>query len=154
MRWIVRGDIDGFFGLAVDNLVQLLLIDTLCRGVLGFPADLVYGRILPGAAISVLVGNLAYAHQARQIAAARDRPVVLDGQARPRHLLHHRTVLTRPDRRLARKNRQDRQRCNHAPILPGGCGCALKVGPDLRHAASNLRTICSRADEMDRTRRH
>ena len=69
MRWIVRGDIDGFFGLAVDNLVQLLLIDTLCRGVLGLPADLVYGRILPGAAISVFVGNLAYALQAMQLAA-------------------------------------------------------------------------------------
>ena len=53
MRWIVRGDIDGFFGLATDNLVQLLLIDALYRGVLGFPADLVYGRILPGAAISI-----------------------------------------------------------------------------------------------------
>ena len=51
MKWIVRGDIDGFFGLATDNLVQLLLIDALCRGVLGFPAALVYGRILPGAAI-------------------------------------------------------------------------------------------------------
>src|SRR5215471_12340568 len=73
MRWIVRGDFDGFFGLAVDNLVQLLLIDTLCRGVLGFPADLVYGRILPGAAISVLVGNFAYALQARQLAARTGR---------------------------------------------------------------------------------
>ncbi|MAG16645.1 MAG: hypothetical protein CMJ21_01090 [Phycisphaerae bacterium] len=30
-RWFVRGDIDGFFGLFVDNLVQLLLIDQLCR---------------------------------------------------------------------------------------------------------------------------
>ena len=48
MRWMVRGDIDGFFGLALDNLVQLLLIDTLCRLVLGFPPDLVYGRVLPG----------------------------------------------------------------------------------------------------------
>ena len=48
-------------GSRIDNLVQLLLIDALCRGVLGFPADLVYGRILPGAAISILVGNLAYA---------------------------------------------------------------------------------------------
>ena len=47
MRWIVRGDVDGFFGLAIDNLVQLLLIDTLCRGVLAFPPDLVYGRMLP-----------------------------------------------------------------------------------------------------------
>ena len=68
MRWIVRGDVDGFFGLALDNLVQLLLIDTLCRGVLGFPVDLVYGRVLPGAAVSILVGNLAYAYQAKQLA--------------------------------------------------------------------------------------
>ena len=68
VRWIVRGDIDGFFGLALDNLVQLLLIDTLCRGVLGFPAELVYGRVLPAAAISILVGNVAYAIQARRLA--------------------------------------------------------------------------------------
>src|SRR6188768_970391 len=68
MQWIVRGDVDGFFGLAIDNLVQLLLIDALCRGVLGFPADLVYGRILPGAAMSILVGNLAYAYQAKRLA--------------------------------------------------------------------------------------
>src|SRR6188768_2762305 len=73
MQWIVRGDVDGFFGLAIDNLVQLLLIDALCRGVLGFPADLVYGRVLPGAAISILVGNLAYAFQARALAAPTGR---------------------------------------------------------------------------------
>src|SRR5262249_39053158 len=68
MRWMVRGDVDGFFGLAVDNLVQLLLIDTLCRGVLGFPPELVYGVILPGAAVSILVGNMSYAYQARKLA--------------------------------------------------------------------------------------
>jgi AGZA family xanthine/uracil permease-like MFS transporter len=67
MRWLVRGDVDGFFGLAIDNLVQLLLIDTLCRGVLGFPPDLIYGRVLPGAAVSILIGNLAYAYQARAL---------------------------------------------------------------------------------------
>ena len=49
----VRGDVDGFFGLALDNLVQLLLIDALCRTVLGFPPALLYGRILPGAAVSL-----------------------------------------------------------------------------------------------------
>src|SRR5438105_3436255 len=68
MRWFVRGDIDGFFGLALDNLVQLLLIDTLCRFVLGFPPELIYGRVLPGAAISILVGNVYYAAQARALA--------------------------------------------------------------------------------------
>lgn len=66
-RWLVRGDIDGFFGLAIDNLVQLLLIDTLGRYVLGFPDALLYGRILPGVAVSMLVGNLFYARQARRI---------------------------------------------------------------------------------------
>ena len=68
MRWIVRGDIDGFFGLALDNLVQLLLIDALCRFTLGFPSALVYGRVLPGAAVSILLGNLFYAFQARKLA--------------------------------------------------------------------------------------
>jgi adenine/guanine/hypoxanthine permease len=68
MRWLVRGDVDGFFGLALDNLVQLLLIDALCRHVLGFPAELVHGRILPGVAVSLLVGNLYYARQAMRLA--------------------------------------------------------------------------------------
>ncbi len=67
-RWFVRGDLDGFFGLALDNLVQLLLIDTLCRYVLGFDEALLYGRVLPGAAVSILVGNLFYAWQAKKLA--------------------------------------------------------------------------------------
>lgn len=68
MRPFVRGDLDGFFGLALDNLVQLLLIDALCRFVLGYPADLVYGRILPAVAVSLLIGNLYYARQALRLA--------------------------------------------------------------------------------------
>src|SRR5713226_604594 len=73
MHWLVRGDIDGFFGLALDNLVQLLLIDTLCRFVLGFPPELIYGRVLPGAAVSILVGNIYYAIQAKKLAGRTGR---------------------------------------------------------------------------------
>jgi AGZA family xanthine/uracil permease-like MFS transporter len=73
VRWLTRGDVDGFFGLALDNLVQLLLIDALCRGVIGMPASLLYGRVLPGAAVSLLVGNLFYAWQAHRLAAATGR---------------------------------------------------------------------------------
>ena len=68
MRWFVRGDIDGFFGLGIDNLVQLLLIAGLCLGVLNFPEELLYGRILPGVAVSMLLGNLVYAWQAMRLA--------------------------------------------------------------------------------------
>ncbi|HEX5661699.1 MAG TPA: hypothetical protein VFX59_31125 [Polyangiales bacterium] len=73
MRWFVRSDIDGFFGLALDNLVQLLLIDALCRLVLGFDAELVHGHILPGTAIAVLVGNLYYAREAMRVGRAEGR---------------------------------------------------------------------------------
>ncbi len=73
MRWLVRGDVDGFFGLALDNLVQLLLIDALCRFVLGFDGDLLYGHVLPGVAVSLLVGNLYYARQAKKLAEAEGR---------------------------------------------------------------------------------
>lgn len=66
--WFVRGDIDGFFGLFVDNLLQLMLIAVLCTNVCGMPAELVYGRILPGAALSILFGNAFYTWQARQLA--------------------------------------------------------------------------------------
>lgn len=66
--WFVAGDIDGFFGLAVDNLVQLLLIAALCQGVLGFSGELLYGHVLPGAAVSLVVGNLYYSVQARRAA--------------------------------------------------------------------------------------
>ena len=73
MKPFVRGDIDGFVGLALDNLVLLLLIAGLCRGVLGFPDALVLGRILPGAGLSLLIGNLFYAWQARRLARAQNR---------------------------------------------------------------------------------
>ena len=73
MPWFVRGDVDGFFGLALDNFVQLLLIASSCGFVLGFSADLLYGRILPGVAVSLLVGNFYYAWQARRLSGQTGR---------------------------------------------------------------------------------
>ncbi len=68
MKAFVKGDIDGFLGLALDNVVQILIIIGLCRGVLGFGDDLIYGTILPGVAVSFLVGNLLYARAALKLA--------------------------------------------------------------------------------------
>ncbi|MFQ5352212.1 MAG: NCS2 family permease, partial [Candidatus Binatia bacterium] len=67
-RLFVRGDLDGFFGLALDNLIQLLVIVALCRAVLGFGPDLLLGRVLPGAALSIVVGNFFYSWQALRVA--------------------------------------------------------------------------------------
>jgi adenine/guanine/hypoxanthine permease len=65
-RWFVHRDLDGFFGLALDNLIQILLIFGLCQGVLGFTSELLYGRVLPGIALSLVVGNLYYSWLAYQ----------------------------------------------------------------------------------------
>lgn len=71
--WFVRGDLDGFFGLAVDNLIQFLLVLNLCVSLCGLDAGFVVSRILPGAALSLIVGNLFYAWQARRLARAQGR---------------------------------------------------------------------------------
>ena len=68
----VRGDIDGFIGLFTDNLVNLLIITGLCIG-LGMPRDMVFGKILPGTALSVLAGNIFYSLQARKLAIREKR---------------------------------------------------------------------------------
>jgi adenine/guanine/hypoxanthine permease len=72
-RWLVRGDVDGFFGLFLDNLLQLMLITALCPVVCGLPASLIARTILPGAAVSILLGNLFYAWQARRLMRATGR---------------------------------------------------------------------------------
>jgi AGZA family xanthine/uracil permease-like MFS transporter len=73
--WIVPSDIDGFFGLFVDNLVQLLVVVGLCPKLAGLPDSLVIGRILPGIAISLVAGNLFYAWQAHRLSQKTGKPV-------------------------------------------------------------------------------
>ena len=72
-RWFVESDLDGFLGLALNNLIQILLILGLCGGVLGYPAELLLGTILPATGISLLLGNFAYAWQAYRLATAEGR---------------------------------------------------------------------------------
>ncbi len=72
----VRHDLDGFFGLFIDNLVQLLLIVLFCGGLCGMQGDdaaLLTKTILPGAAVSILIGNLFYAWQAHRLAKREGR---------------------------------------------------------------------------------
>ncbi len=67
----VKRDIDGFFGLFVDNIVQLLLILGLCSGLCGMTGEhsnLLFRYIFPGAAVSILIGNVFYAWQAHRLA--------------------------------------------------------------------------------------
>ena len=57
---LVPGDINGFLGLVVDNLSVLGLLAAVLIGGYGVPADIVFGKMFPGTAFGVLVGDLVY----------------------------------------------------------------------------------------------
>jgi adenine/guanine/hypoxanthine permease len=59
-RWISGGDLNGFLGLALDNVTNLVILASLLIGVFQFPADLVLTRMVPGTALGVLIGDLTY----------------------------------------------------------------------------------------------
>jgi adenine/guanine/hypoxanthine permease len=63
----VKTDFDGFVGLFIDNLVNLLLITFLCKGI-SMPDYIIYGSILPATALSVLAGNFFYSYLAKKLA--------------------------------------------------------------------------------------
>ena len=65
---ITAGDVNGFFGLVVDNLSILAFIATVLVGAFGFPAEVVFARMFPGTALGVLVGNALYTAMAIRLA--------------------------------------------------------------------------------------
>ncbi len=69
----VRGDIDGFFGLFIDNLLQLMLITLFLPLLCGMDHAFVFGTILPAAALSILFGNIYYFWQAWTISKREKR---------------------------------------------------------------------------------
>lgn len=70
--WFVKEDIDGFFALFQNNLANFVVIAISLIGM-GYPSNIVYGKIIPGAAISVLFGNFYYAHMAKKLAEKENR---------------------------------------------------------------------------------
>jgi AGZA family xanthine/uracil permease-like MFS transporter len=65
---LVPGDINGFLGLVVDNLSVLGLLAAVLVGAYGVPSEIVFGKMFPGTAFGVLVGDLAYTWLAVKLA--------------------------------------------------------------------------------------
>jgi len=76
LAYWTKGDLDGFFGLFIDNLMQLMVISVLAPQLCGIPLGVVIGTILPAAALSILVGNIYYSWQARVLALKTGAPQV------------------------------------------------------------------------------
>src|ERR1043165_3291306 len=67
-QWAARGDINAFFGLMLDNVVNLAVLAGILVAGFGFPAQLVYTRMFPGTALGVMFGDIVYTIMAIRLA--------------------------------------------------------------------------------------
>ena len=72
-RWAAPGDLNAFFGLMLDNVMNLVILAGILIGVYGFPRDVVYTRMFPGTALGVLFGDLVYTWMAFRLARREGR---------------------------------------------------------------------------------
>ncbi len=67
-RLWVAGDLNAFFGLFTNVLLNVLVLSGLTLFVVQLPGDTVYGRILPALGVALPLGNLFYAYLAWKLA--------------------------------------------------------------------------------------
>ena len=72
-----KEDTDAFFALFQNNLANFVIIAVAMLGM-GFPASVVFGKVIPGAAVAVMVGNLYYAYMAKRLAEKEGQLQTLD----------------------------------------------------------------------------
>ncbi len=67
-RWALPGDLNAFFALFLDNLVNLVILATILSKGFGMPAEFVYTKMIPGTALGVMFGDLVYTWLAFRLA--------------------------------------------------------------------------------------
>jgi adenine/guanine/hypoxanthine permease len=71
--WWTRGDLNAFFGLGFNILVNVLTLTGLMIGVVKVPAGDVLGTVLPALGVALILGNLYYTFLARRLARRENR---------------------------------------------------------------------------------
>lgn len=69
----VPGDLNGFFGLCTNSITNTLVAVSLMQFVIGFPKEILFGRIVPGLVLSLAVGNVYFAYMAYKLAKKEGR---------------------------------------------------------------------------------
>ncbi|MFD3188751.1 xanthine/uracil/vitamin C permease [Sedimentitalea sp. HM32M-2] len=74
-KLFARQDFSAFWALFTDNLINLIVLSGICQFVFQMPAEIVFGRIVPGAAVAILSGIAVYTVLAKRAAAQAGRDV-------------------------------------------------------------------------------
>ncbi|MBN1897838.1 MAG: xanthine/uracil/vitamin C permease [Spirochaetes bacterium] len=61
MKLFQKSDINAFWALFADNLANMVIISGVCKFVFKMPDHVVFGRILPGIGVALIVGLSFYA---------------------------------------------------------------------------------------------
>lgn len=75
-KWATWGDLDAFWGLALDNVTNLVIFTSILSGIFGFPADKIFTYMIPGTCLGVMIGDLVYTWMAFQLAKKTGNPNV------------------------------------------------------------------------------
>lgn len=59
-KWFVPGDLNAFFALFVDNVVNLVMLTAILVYQFGMPREFILTHMIPGTALGVMFGDLAY----------------------------------------------------------------------------------------------
>lgn len=72
-QWATAGDVNAFFGLMLDNIAVMVLMVSLLVGGFGFDANFALTYMIPGTALGVMVGDLAFTWMAFRLAKSSGR---------------------------------------------------------------------------------
>lgn len=62
-----KGDIGGLTYILTNNIVNYIIVIATLSGVLGWPDELVYGRVIPGMSMGLLASGIYYAYMAYKL---------------------------------------------------------------------------------------
>ncbi|WP_419175599.1 xanthine/uracil/vitamin C permease [Desulfosediminicola sp.] len=63
-----KGDVGGLTYILANNIVNYIIVIATLSGVLGWPDEIVYGRVIPGLSMGLLASGLYYAYSAHRLA--------------------------------------------------------------------------------------
>ncbi len=71
--WFRRGDIGGITYLVTNNIVNYLIVIATLSGVLKWPDKIVFGAVIPGMSIGLMLGCIYYAFMGRRLSKKEGR---------------------------------------------------------------------------------
>ena len=71
--WWVSGDLNAFFGLFSNVLMNVMVLSSLLLFVVKIPSNIVFGKVIPAVGISLIIGNIYYAYMAKRLAVKEKR---------------------------------------------------------------------------------